>query len=99
MIVKEVLENLVLEILTLLFKKNTDYGDSYFNLRNEFGKITFIVRLCDKTNRLKTLFKQNTQVFNDEREEDTIKDIIGYCLLELYYRYIFKSTEELKKNS
>ncbi len=42
----------------------------------------------DKVSRLKTLVKQNAQV--EETIEDTIKDILGYCLLELYYRKKYK---------
>ena len=80
--------NEFLEILKpvaeLLKRKNTDYGGSYDELRDKFGEVAFIIRLHDKLARLKTLTAQKAQV-NDESIEDTIKDIIGYCTLELCY--------------
>lgn len=82
---QESLNSISGEIINLLIKKNRDYGNSYFKLREEFGRVAFVVRLADKIERLKTLLKNEPQVM-DEREEDTIKDIIGYCLLELYFR-------------
>lgn len=82
---QESLNSISGEIINLLIKKNRDYGNSYFKLREEFGRVAFVVRLADKIERLKTLLKNKPQVM-DEREEDTIKDIIGYCLLELYFR-------------
>lgn len=84
MLKREILSAIASEVQTLLLKKNADYGNSYFELREEFGEIAFIVRLVDKVARLKTLMKQDARV--EESKEDTIKDIIGYCLLELYFR-------------
>jgi hypothetical protein len=72
-------------IAELLLKKNTDYGNSYNILREEFGKTAFIIRISDKLNRLKSL-QRNTALVTDESEDDTIRDIIGYCALELMYR-------------
>jgi len=85
MLKEELLEKLTKDVQELLIKKNLDYGDSYFALRSEFGKVAFLVRLGDKYGRLKVLAKREPEVV-EESEEDTIKDIIGYCLLELYYR-------------
>ena len=73
------------DVVSLLERKNSDYGNSYFKLRNEFGKVAFVVRIADKVERLKVLLRQLPRV--DESEEETITDIIGYCLLELLYRY------------
>ncbi|MDI1472988.1 nucleotide modification associated domain-containing protein [Thermodesulfovibrio sp. 1176] len=81
------LHEMIYQVKELLIKKNTDYGNSYFELRKEFGKVAFLVRIADKLARLKTLVKQQAQV--EESEEDTIKDIIGYCLLELYYKQYY----------
>ena len=71
-------------VAELLKRKNTDYGGSYDELRDKFGEVAFIIRLHDKLARLKTLNAQKARV-NDESIEDTIKDIIGYCTLELRY--------------
>lgn len=72
-------------IADLLDRKNTDYGESYTETRDEFGPTAFILRLNDKYNRLKKLTKEETALVNDESIEDTIRDIIGYCILELRY--------------
>ena len=69
----------------LLEQKNHDYGRSYDRLREEFGEVSFLIRLDDKVNRLKTLIKHPAKV-TTEAAEDTIKDIIGYCTLEFCYR-------------
>ncbi len=71
------------EIVDLVIRKNHDYGDSYFQIREDFGPASFIIRLADKFNRLQTLQSKPNKV--EESIEDTIKDIMGYCLLELYY--------------
>ncbi len=93
MLDRSVLNSIVLKVVDLLIQKNADYGNSYFKLRDDFGKISFVVRLVDKTERLKNLAKKEPH-FPSESEEDTIKDIIGYCLLELYYRYCHNPSNE-----
>jgi hypothetical protein len=72
-------------IVDLLNRKNSDYGDSYAETRDEFGPTAFIIRLMDKYNRLKKLTSEETALVNEESIEDTIQDIIGYCTLELRY--------------
>lgn len=72
-------------VAELLEQKNHDYGRSYDELREEFGEVSFLIRLGDKMNRLKTLVKNPAKV-TTEAAEDTIKDIIGYCTLELCFR-------------
>jgi len=71
-------------VAELLKRKNTDYGNSYNETRREFGPVAFLLRINDKFARLKTLTCQQAQV-TDESVEDTLKDIIGYCTLELRY--------------
>jgi len=87
---RKILDTIVEETVSLLIRKNRDYGDSYFNLRKEFSPVAFVVRLADKCERLKCLLKNEPQV-KEEREGNTIKNIIGYCLPELYFK---KRTEE-----
>jgi hypothetical protein len=77
--------NILAPVAELLEQKNHDYGRSYDRLREEFGEISFLIRLDDKINRLKTLVKHPAKV-TTEAVEDTIKDIIGYCTLELCFR-------------
>jgi hypothetical protein len=77
-------QTIVAPILALLEKKNADYGRSYDKLRAEHGQISFVIRLGDKYNRIKQLTSNDVKV-KDESIQDTIKDIIGYCILELAY--------------
>ena len=73
------------EMAETVSRKNVDYGNSYFRLRSEWGEMSFGARLGDKYYRLTNLLQgHNPQV--EESIEDTIRDIIGYCLLELAYR-------------
>lgn len=82
--VKEFLDQLQ-PIAELLAKKNKDYGNSYANLRDEYGNVAFYIRLADKLSRLRQVDVNGTLV-TDESAIDTIRDIIGYCVLELLYR-------------
>lgn len=84
MIEKE-LREIAEDIIRTVVKKNADYGNSYFELREEFGRVAFVIRLVDKVSRLKTLTGREPEVV-EESELDTIRDIVGYCLLELLYR-------------
>lgn len=77
----------VTEIVELLEKKNNDYGNSATQTYEEYGDVAFFVRISDKINRLKSLTINNkTQEVKDESIEDTVKDIIGYCLLYLEWK-------------
>lgn len=72
-------------IAELLGRKNADYGKSFDKLREEYGPVSFHLRIADKLNRIKQLDANPAQV-KDEAIEDTIRDIIGYCTLELNFR-------------
>ena len=78
---KEILD----PIAELLHQKNKNYGDSYKKIRDAHGKLSLIIRLEDKLNRLETIAKNKNTDLGDESYEDTVKDIIGYCTLELKY--------------
>ena len=81
----DVFHRIAAEVADQVSKKNHDYGNSYFRLRKEWGVQSFGVRLGDKYHRLANLLK-GTEAQVDESIEDTIRDVIGYCLLELAYR-------------
>lgn len=75
------------EIVALLEQKNNDYGNSATQTYDEYGDVAFFIRISDKINRLKSLTINNkTQEVKDESIEDTVKDIIGYCLLYLEWK-------------
>lgn len=87
------LEEVCGSIVETVVRKNADYGNSYFALRDEYdphvGVLPFLIRLGDKYARLKNLWtKGKTEVYEvyGESVADTIQDIVGYCLLELVYR-------------
>lgn len=65
----------------LYCSKNEDYGNSFSILRREFPE-SILIRLSDKVNRLKNLYK-NGKVSENESYEDTLKDIALYSLMEL----------------
>ena len=74
-------------IADLLERKNQDYGSSFYQLRDKYGPVSFYLRIMDKLNRLEQL-DQNPARVHDESTEDTLRDIIGYCTLELDYRHL-----------
>ena len=75
-------EKITDEMLELYIKKNADYGDSVHDTFKDFGLISFLVRMQDKLNRLKTLNKQEA-VVEDEKIEDTLIDLSNYAILAL----------------
>lgn len=78
-------EEILKPIAELMERKNRDYGKSFDALRAEYGEVAFLIRVSDKLSRLKSLTRQ-AALIEDESIEDTIKDIIGYCTLELAFR-------------
>ena len=80
----ESLDTIASSIVEMLIRKNTDYGDSYRRLRDEFGADSFLIRLGDKYHRLMAL--RGKEALVSETTDDTIRDIAGYCLLEMAYR-------------
>lgn len=78
------------ELAAILKKKNADYGDSYTNSVEKYGKTVTLIRLEDKLNRLHSLVDNKIQV-TDEAEEDTLLDLAGYAILELVRRKMYES--------
>ncbi len=79
-ITKPQLEEITSKINNVLIKKNQKYGSSFFITRNKF-KESLLIRLTDKILRLENLTKNN-----DLGNEyiDTLIDIAGYCVLEIF---------------
>lgn len=65
-----------------------DYGNSVANTYEKFGDMSFLIHITDKYNRLLALYDPNAtqQLLKDEKIEDTILDLINYCLLWLVER-------------
>lgn len=62
--------------------KNHDYGNSVHQTYLDFGLTSFLVRMQDKMNRLKSLSKKDALV-KDESIEDTLLDLANYSILAL----------------
>ena len=75
---KELLDNLH----NLYIVKNHDYGDSVHDTYEKYGLTSFLVRIEDKLNRVRTLNKNinNIQV-PTEKIEDTLLDLANYAIL------------------
>lgn len=72
------------ELFELYVVKNSDYGDSFNDLLNEFGLITVVIRLQDKMNRLKTIAKNDGEYsVKDETIKDTLMDLANYSIMAL----------------
>jgi len=69
--------------------KNADYGDSFVKIREEYPE-AIIIRLMDKLERLKALYKNGYTPKVDESIEDTLKDMANYAIMELVERKIEK---------
>ena len=68
-------------MVSTLVKKQLDYGHGNIN---KFGTTGILVRLSDKVQRFKNLSskKLKPQV---ESIQDTLLDIVGYCVIGLMY--------------
>lgn len=90
---KEIFKQITNEMLDLYIKKNTDYGSSVTDTYKDYGLVAFLVRMSDKMNRLKTLYRQPAQV-SGEKIEDTLLDLANYAILAM-----IEIRREAKENS
>lgn len=67
--------------------KNADYGDSFAKVRREYPE-AICIRLMDKLERLKTLYKGGEQQVKEESIDDTLLDIANYAVMEILERKI-----------
>ena len=79
------IRQIALEIAQLVEKKNHDYDNSFDKTMDKYGDTAYFLRIEDKLNRLINLSKKEAKV-NDEKVDDTLKDIIGYTLLMIKYK-------------
>ena len=64
----------------LYITKNHDYGDSVHDTYLKYGITSFLVRMEDKMNRVRTL-SQKDGLVNDEKIQDTLLDLANYAIL------------------
>ena len=65
----------------IYIKKNSDYGNSFSDLYDEYGSIISEIHIREKFNRFKQLRTNESQV--GESIEDTLMDMANYCVLTL----------------
>lgn len=71
------------ELNDMYCKKNRDYGNSVHETYLKYGMTSFLVRMEDKLNRVKTLTEGNKQYIEDEKVQDSLKDLANYAILAL----------------
>ena len=75
---KELLDNLH----NLYIAKNHDYGDSVHDTYEKYGLTSFLVRMEDKLNRVRTLNKNINNIQKKKKKiEDTLLDLANYAIL------------------
>lgn len=75
-------EDLLKQMHDLYIRKNHDYGDSVHDTYVKYGLTSFLVRMEDKLNRVRTLDKNRENVkVSDEKIEDTLMDLANYAVL------------------
>ena len=79
---EELFKQITEDMFELWKRKNTDYGSSVTDTYKDFGIVSFLVRMQDKMNRLKTITKKEALV-KDEKLEDTLIDLANYSILAL----------------
>lgn len=79
---EELFKKITNEMFELWKRKNADYGSSVSDTYKDFGIVSFLVRMQDKLNRLKTITKKESLV-KDEKLEDTLIDLANYSILAL----------------
>ena len=65
----------------LYVTKNHDYGDSVHDTYEKYGLTSFLVRMEDKLNRVRTLNQSQDIQVPTEKIEDTLLDLANYAIL------------------
>lgn len=74
---------MAVEIADTVSRKNADYGAAFEKSYRKYGWLSYLIRVDDKLNRLRTLVVDGKTKQVSESVEDTLTDIIGYSLLML----------------
>jgi hypothetical protein len=76
---EELIKEVGREVVMLLIEKNKAYGDTANNPPQIFSQLSpkegILARIDDKLSRIKTLG------YDQDKSEDTLKDLIGYLIL------------------
>jgi len=72
------------DLMALHARKNKDYGNAAHESYKEFGLVSYVIRLNDKMNRLKSLTKPGVeQEVKSESIEDTLMDLAAYAIMAI----------------
>lgn len=72
----------ILDYIHKLYEtKNNDYGDSVHETYKRYGLTSFLVRIEDKLNRVRTLSQNGQQMVSDEKIEDSLLDLANYAII------------------
>lgn len=69
------------KLYQIYLDKNSDYGDSFNSLYDEFGLTSSIIRMQDKLNRIKSLNENNRRKVKDENIKDSVMDLANYAIM------------------
>ena len=77
-------DGICFDLMDLHRRKNKDYGNAADASYREFGIVSYVIRLNDKLNRLKSLTKPGaTMEVKDESIIDTFKDLAAYSIMAI----------------
>jgi hypothetical protein len=94
----ELFKEIVEGFMDTYIAKNSDYGDSFAKVREEYPH-AIAIRLTDKLERLKMLLdKDYEQQVHDESIDDTLKDLAVYSIMELMERELDNAYEEVMRD-
>lgn len=62
-------------------RKNKDYGNSAHDTYVKYGLVSYLTRMDDKMNRITSLWKNDSQLVDDEKIEDTLIDLANYAIM------------------
>lgn len=71
------------EMVEICERKNSDYGNSVHDTYVKYGPTSYLVRMEDKINRVRTLTSDKEQMIKDEKVRDTLIDLANYAILML----------------
>lgn len=91
----ELHQQILNEMHDLYEKKNHDYGDSVHDTYMKYGLTSFLVRIEDKLNRIRTLDKNRNDIkVTDEKIEDTLLDLANYAVIALVEEKLSRAINE-----
>lgn len=73
------------EMADTFSKKNSDYGNAFEEILDDFGASYAVGRLKEKHKRLTKLITSSKQEVEDESIEDTLLDMANYAVLTIMW--------------